>query len=80
MPLLQIYLRENAVKSKEQKAEMIKRCSDVVAEVIGNGNEKKVEQFRQRVTVNIIELPNENWGLKGEQYEPGKQFDDLNFS
>jgi 4-oxalocrotonate tautomerase len=58
MPFVTIRLTQDGV-TKEQKAELIKRTTDMLVEVLNKNS----------ATTHVIieEVPTENWGIEGEQ-------------
>lgn len=58
MPFVTIRITQDGV-TKEQKAELIKRTTDMLVEVLNKNPET--------THVIIEEVPTDNWGLGGEQ-------------
>ena len=67
MPYVNIKVLKGAI-NKEQKADMIRRVSDVVAEIEAHPYPK--EKIVPHVTVIIDEVDFENWGGGGVQVTP----------
>jgi 4-oxalocrotonate tautomerase len=57
MPFVNIKLTEEGATS-EQKAELIKRVTDLLVEVLG--------KYPQTTIVVIEEVPTDNWGIAGQ--------------
>jgi 4-oxalocrotonate tautomerase family enzyme len=67
MPFINIKVLKGLV-SKEQKAEMIRRVSEVVAEI--EARPHPMEKVLPAATVVIDEVEFENWGSGGVQVNP----------
>ena len=67
MPYINIKVLKGAI-TKEQKAEMIRRVSEVVAEIEAHPHPK--EKIMPHVTIIIDEVDFENWGGGGVQVTP----------
>lgn len=64
MPVIIVKARRGVLKGRKKKGRLIEDLAAAFAEAAGD------ESYRQRVTVVIEEVPNENWGRAGRQVAP----------
>lgn len=61
MPVIMVKARKGVLKTKEMKAKLIEELSDAFARTVGDN------KYKERTTVIIEEIPDENWGRGGKQ-------------
>jgi 4-oxalocrotonate tautomerase family enzyme len=61
MPVIIVKARKGVLKTKEMKAHLIEELSNAFARTVGN------DEYKNRTTVIIEEIPDENWGRAGKQ-------------
>jgi len=61
MPVITVMARSGVLAGKEAKAHLINELAAAFARVVGD------DAYRQKATVVIVEVPDENWGRAGRQ-------------
>ena len=61
MPVIIVKARKDVLKTKEMKAQLIEELSNAFARTVGDN------KYKNRTTVIIEEIPDENWGRAGKQ-------------
>ena len=61
MPVIMVKARKGVLKTKEMKAQLIEELTNAFARTVGDN------KYKDRATVIIEEIPDENWGRSGKQ-------------
>lgn len=61
MPVIMVKTRKGVLKTKEMKAQLIEELSEAFARTVGDNS------YKERTTLIIEEIPDENWGRSGKQ-------------
>jgi phenylpyruvate tautomerase PptA (4-oxalocrotonate tautomerase family) len=62
MPVITVMARSGVLRDSETKAILIDELSAAFAKAVGD------ESYKERATVVIMEVPDENWGRAGKQH------------
>jgi 4-oxalocrotonate tautomerase family enzyme len=64
MPVITVKARQGVLATSQMKAQLIEEITAAFARVV------KDESFKQKTTVIIEEIPDQNWGRAGKQVAP----------
>lgn len=64
MPVIIVKARKGVLKGRKKKGALIEDLATAFAKAAGD------PKYKQRVTVVLEEVPNENWGRAGRQVKP----------
>jgi 4-oxalocrotonate tautomerase family enzyme len=64
MPVIIVKARQGVLATSQMKAQVIEEITAAFARVAGD------ESFKQKTTVIIEEIPDQNWGRAGKQVAP----------